>query len=353
MKAALISLGSKSSLWIVEEMKEYFDEVDSLNIENITLKFDKKPKIMYNNEEMKHYDCVYIRGPFRHATFLQTLSVILQQTMQCYLPIKPEAFNIVHNKILTQAYLATQSIPMPFTIFSPTFEKTKEELKEVNYPVVLKYLKGTQGKGVIYLESYASASSTIDALDKSLIIQDYIESNSSDIRIIVAGEKIIGAMRRVGLKEEKRANIHAGGHGEKIVPDERLKKIAIKTAEILKSDIIAVDILESERGYYVIEANLSPGLQGITKATNENIARKIAEFLFKKTKEYVDQRNQEKSKEILQEVNVEKENQIIGQIELRGNRILLPDFATKLSKFKDNEDVIIKMKEGEIKIKKF
>ena len=53
---------------------------------------------------------------------------------------------------------------------------------------------------------------------------------------------------------------------------EKIKKIAIKTAEILKSDICGVDILESAKGPLVIEANLSV-IQTLEKKSNLLIDR--------------------------------------------------------------------------------
>ena len=50
--------------------------------------------------------------------------------------------------------------------------------------------------------------------------------------------------------------------------------------------LCGVDILNSHKGPLVIEANLSPGLQGIKQATNIDVADKIAKYLYIKTKEY-------------------------------------------------------------------
>ena len=41
---------------------------------------------------------------------------------------------------------------------------SKKILEDMNYPVVMKFPSGTQGKGVMFADSFASASSMLDAL---------------------------------------------------------------------------------------------------------------------------------------------------------------------------------------------
>ena len=59
------------------------------------------------------------------------------------------------------------------------------------------------------------------------------------------------------------------------------EKIAIKAARILGLEIAGVDLLESERGALVLEVNSSPGLEGIEKASQVNVAGAVSERLNK------------------------------------------------------------------------
>jgi len=64
----------------------------------------------------------------------------------------------------------------------------------VDYPIVFKLPHGTQGKGVMFAESYSSATSMLDtltALNQPFIIQEYIETAGSDIRLIVIARKLL------------------------------------------------------------------------------------------------------------------------------------------------------------------
>ncbi|MFN7097808.1 MAG: 30S ribosomal protein S6--L-glutamate ligase, partial [Gammaproteobacteria bacterium] len=60
-------------------------------------------------------------------------------------------------------------------------------------------------------------------------------------------------------------------------PEERAT--AVRAAQIIGLNIAGVDILRSERGPLIMEVNASPGLEGIEKATNKDIATMIIEFI--------------------------------------------------------------------------
>ena len=56
--------------------------------------------------------------------------------------------------------------------------RAKKILKKINYPIILKFPSGTGGKGVMYAESFAAASSMLDALEtlrQPFLIQEYVD----------------------------------------------------------------------------------------------------------------------------------------------------------------------------------
>ena len=134
MKAAVISLGSKSSLWVVEAMKKYFDEVETLDLKNIEINLGEKgfASVLYNGEPIDKYDCVYAKGSFRYATVLRALTILLDN--KCYMPLEASAFTIVHDKILTHQELQRFDIPMPKTYLSTTIDSAKKILKKITCP---------------------------------------------------------------------------------------------------------------------------------------------------------------------------------------------------------------------------
>ncbi len=348
MKAALISLGSISSKWTIEALKKHFDEVDHIDIQELEVSLgEKKAQVLYQGKPLPKYDCIYAKGSFRYATLLRAVTTLLQK--ETYMPLKASSFTIGHDKLLTHLKFQENNVPQPTTYLASTADAGKKILKRITFPIILKLPSGTHGKGVMLADSAESASSMIDALallKQPFLLQEYIETEGRDYRVIVVGDKIAAAMKRIAAKGEKRANIHSGGHGEKVELDEKSRNIAIAAARATGCDICAVDILPSPKGPMVLEVNLSPGLQGITKVTKIDVASIIAEFLFKQTKKF-----REGGKEaILREIAAEQE--IHGPLDYRGNRILLPEVVTMASKIKETDEVVLKAKKGHIEITK-
>ena len=55
--------------------------------------------------------------------------------------------------------------------------------------------------------------------------------------------------------------------------------LAIKASRALKLPVCGVDMLQSRRGPLIMEVNSTPGLEGIEKATQKNIAKAIITFI--------------------------------------------------------------------------
>ncbi|MBC8500148.1 MAG: RimK family alpha-L-glutamate ligase [DPANN group archaeon] len=355
MKAALISLESKSSQWTGEAMKKYFHRVDELNLKEIEINFSgKNSEVLYEGKPIEKYDCIFAKGSFRYAPLLRSLTSLLK--VKSYLPIVASAFTIGHDKLLTQLKLQQKNIPMPRTYLSATIDAAKKILEKTNYPTIMKFPQGTQGKGIMFADSYASASSMLDALsalNQPFLIQEYVETGGTDIRAIVVGDKVVASMKRKADIKEVRANVHAGGIGEATQLDSYTKKVAVDAAKAIGAEICGVDMLETPKGPVVIEVNMSPGLQGITEATKIDVADKIAKHLYKRTVEETEEEKVNGAAKIMKDLEIEKGKEIISSLDFRGTRILLPEIITKVAKFNENEDVEISAEEDKIVIKKF
>lgn len=351
MRAAIISQGSVSSKWTFEAMKEYFDEVDEINVKHLEISIGNSAKILYKGEPLKKYDCVYAKGSFRYSQILRSLTSILQN--DCYMPIIPNTFTIAHDKLLTQLIMQQHSIPMPVTYISSTIDSAKQLLSNLNYPIIMKFPQGTQGKGVMFADSFSSASSILDALSalkQSFIIQEFVDTGCTDLRAFVVGDRVVASMLRRGAKEEVRSNIHAGGVGEAVEIDEQTKRIAIKAAKSIGAEICGIDILQGFKGPLVIEANISPGLQGITGATKVNVAKHIAKYLFEQTKLRLEAKGEQDKRKVM--ANINNESSLITSLDFKGSRILLPELVSAISKFKSDDQIEIISKKDEVSLKK-
>jgi ribosomal protein S6--L-glutamate ligase len=159
-------------------------------------------------------------------------------------------------------------------------------------PCVGKLLHGSQGVGVLKLESPDQTNDTLESFAKSnisLLLQAYIEGKASDIRAIVVGDKVVAAMKRTAVKGFK-ANISKGGKGEKVTLSQADQDICVRAAKASQLEIAGVDIMHDSQGNtYVIEQNSNFGNRlidlvghnfyvGIIKHMEANYKKKTPEF---------------------------------------------------------------------------
>lgn len=178
-------------------------------------------------------------------------------------------------QILTKA-----GIRVPTTVLLRNLRGLRSAVDAVGgLPVVLKVLRGTQGRGVMLLNapiSLGSVMETFRSLDEDLLVQQFIaEGAGRDYRAFVIGDKVVAAMMRTAAPGEFRSNIHQGGEGTLVRLPKEYERTAVRAARVLGLEIAGVDLMESRRGPLVLEVNSSPGFEGIEKATKLNIAGMI------------------------------------------------------------------------------
>jgi ribosomal protein S6--L-glutamate ligase len=182
--------------------------------------------------------------------------------------------------------MARRGIGLPVTGFAHS-TKDIDGLVDIvgGAPLVIKLLEGTQGIGVVLAETQQAAKSVIEAfrgLDANILVQEFIkEAGGMDIRCFVVGDKVVAAMKRQGAPGEFRSNLHRGGSASRVrlTPEER--STAIRAAKAMGLRVAGVDLLRSNHGPVVMEVNSSPGLEGIEKATDIDVAGKIIDFVAK------------------------------------------------------------------------
>lgn len=355
MKLAVISLGGRSSQKVVEEATKYFSEVDDLKIKDIEVNVTSKDmNVFYSGDKLKKYDCIYLRGSHKYALLQRAITEALRG--ESYIPFSPESFNFGHDKILTALALKKAKIPLPTTYIATSIPVARNILNRIHYPIIIKIPSGTQGKGVMFAESQASAKTVLDTLDvlkQPCIIQEYIETKSTDIRAIVVGNKVIASMKRKGAKGDLRSNIHQGGIGENYECDEELEEIAVRSAKAINAEICGIDILRTGNKIFVLEVNLSPAFEGgISEATKKNIAEPVVKYLYEKTKKFIEDKKQVDTNNIITSLDTKELNKLYTSLTIKEGIIKLPSIVTKVTGFNQDEDVIISARKGFLKIEK-
>lgn len=244
-----------------------------------------KPKVMYQGQPLADIDAVIPRIGAPH-TFYGTAVVRQFEMMNVFSANESQAVTRSRDKLRCLQLLARNGIGLPVTGFAHSTKDVQGLITSVGgAPLVVKLLEGTQGIGVVLAETQQAAESVIEAfreLEANILVQEYIhEAGGSDVRCFVIGGKVIAAMERRARAGEFRSNLHRGGTATqaRLTPAER--STAVRAAKAMGLNVAGVDILRSNHGPVVMEVNSSPGLEGIERATEVDVAGKIIEFLEK------------------------------------------------------------------------
>lgn len=244
-----------------------------------------QPSIHYKGQHLTDIDAIIPRIG-ASVTFYGSAIVRQFEVMGVISANPSQAITRSRDKLRCMQILSGAGLGMPITGFARRTHDVDDLIKMVGGPpLVIKLLEGTQGIGVVLAETKKAASSVIEAfygLGNNILIQEYIkESRGTDIRAFVVDGKVVGAMRRTAKEGEFRSNLHRGGTAEVIRLNRTERETAIRAAKELGLTVCGVDMLPSDRGPLVLEVNSSPGLEGIEKATNKDIASTIIAFLEK------------------------------------------------------------------------
>ena len=229
--------------------------------------------------------------------FLDKDKYVLKGMERAGIPLfnSPDAIEACDDKVTTFLTLAGQGIELPLTlpgIFSYTAEAEISEAsishieKTLGYPLVVKRSYGSCGTGVYLVHDRKELKQKNQELFlEPHLYQQYIaSSHGRDVRVIVIGQKVFGAMLRQS-DGEFRSNIALGGSAEEYVLPKAVEGMCERVANILGLDYCGIDLLFKEGGgFYVCEVNSNAFFEGFEHATKKNVAGAYADYILSKIK---------------------------------------------------------------------
>jgi ribosomal protein S6--L-glutamate ligase len=242
-----------------------------------------KPMVHFRDQLLNDFDAVIPRIG-ASVTFYGTAILRQFEMMGVYSLNESTSITRSRDKLRCLQILSRSGIGLPTTSYAHATKMTEKLIDMVGgVPCVIKLIEGTQGKGVILAETKKAAESVIDGLRATkahFIVQEFIkESNGSDIRAFVIGDRVVASMMRKAKEGEFRSNLHRGGTAIPVVISDEEARVAVNAAKALGLNVAGVDLLRSTRGPLVLEVNSSPGLQGIETSTGLDIAGMILDYI--------------------------------------------------------------------------
>jgi [lysine-biosynthesis-protein LysW]--L-2-aminoadipate ligase len=170
----------------------------------------------------------------------------------------PGSLVAAHDKLLTARSLRLAGLPHPHTtLISPALPAVVPEL-----PLVLKPRFGSWGREVV---RYSTAEELDEALvrlqrkpwfrEHGALAQELVEPRGWDLRVVVAGGRIVGAACRIARRGEWRTNAALGAQVEPVDPPPLACALALAAARATRADLVGVDLLPTQNGFLVLELN--------------------------------------------------------------------------------------------------
>jgi len=196
-----------------------------------------------------------------------------------------------------QTLYKISGIKLPKTILinnSYAFERIIERFK---FPVVIKIPDSSQGAGTILVPNSRVAEEIIDALalqhHSPVLIQEFLspsisemkkeDKKRSDIRVLVVGDQILGAMERIAYKGEWRTNYAQGAICRPYNLDKNVQEQIFKIIERIGIEVAGIDLFPTSEGLYVLEVNACPGWKAFEETYPDiKVAKIIVDYLQQK-----------------------------------------------------------------------
>ncbi len=189
------------------------------------------------------------------------------------------------NKLFTHMLLSQVGIPTPFVTVAFSKESALAALDGLGYPRVIKPTVGSWGRMVSKLNNKESAEGIIEEREKMYPIyqvhylEEFVQRPPRDIRAIVIGDSVAGAIYRNSTEENWKTNTHLGGTAEVCKVTKELEDMCLKAKDAVKGQIVGVDLMESsDKGLVVHEINNTTEYRNVARVTGVDIAAKILEY---------------------------------------------------------------------------
>jgi len=199
-----------------------------------------------------------------------------------------EVANNCGNKMITSLLLKKHNVPTPKTYFTFSSEAALENLEKIGYPMVIKPVVGSWGRGVMPLKDRDTADAIIEVrelnggpLDRIYYLQEMVNRPPRDIRVIVVGDQVVAAMYRTSSGSFK-TNIAVGGEPVACEITKELEDVCMKAAKAVGGGILGVDVMEDKkRGLVVHEVNNTVEFKGLAKVVKKDIPKEMIDFAIK------------------------------------------------------------------------
>jgi RimK family alpha-L-glutamate ligase len=218
------------------------------------------------------------RGSLEQVIFrMDALHILAARGVRCV--NAPRALERTIDKSWASAALAGAGLPTPPTIVCERYDGAMLAFDRLGGDVVVKPLFGAMGNGIVRVADRDVAHRVFRALELERTVY-YVQrtiapAGRRDLRVLVVGGEIAGAMERV--TDSWRANVARGARPRAVALSEAESGLAVAAAAVLEADVAGVDLLVAPDGRIVVlEVNGIPGWQALQSLYEHDLTTRVA-----------------------------------------------------------------------------
>jgi len=169
------------------------------------------------------------------------------------------ALTAAHDKLATAGVLGRAGLPHPRTAHVAPWLP----IPQLGLPLVLKPRFGSWGRDVTRCDTPDELRRALEGAHRRVwfnttggVLQELVPPRGYDLRVVVAGGVVIGAVVRQAAAGEWRTNIALGARRIPATPTREACELALAAAAAVDGDLVGVDLLPGRGGgWTVLEVN--------------------------------------------------------------------------------------------------
>lgn len=196
----------------------------------------------------------------------------------------PRVIETCGDKLATNAALTSAAVPTPRTGIAFNADQVLALCESFGYPVVMKPVVGSWGRMISKLSDRDAVEAVLEHKEilggpqhKVFYLQEYIRKPGRDIRAFVVGDEVIAAIYR--HSEHWLTNTARGGVATNCPLYDELVNLSLQAATAVGGGVLAIDLLESERGLLVNEVNHTMEFRNSVSTTGVDIPARVVRYL--------------------------------------------------------------------------